>query len=164
MNIEEIKALYAKRDEAYSALLSINHEIDAEIESKVQNLADIAMPIQSGNKRFWSNRRLRDLVTFDSDNNEFIIVIESYAGEGNWFPDCDENGYEDLECARVPARWLEMTLDSISSEILKNKAKKEADEQIKKDAIAEEKNKKQEAYELAELARLSSKYKGKETS
>jgi hypothetical protein len=164
MNIEEIKVLYAKRDEAYSALLSINHEIDAEIESKVQNLADIAMPIQSGNKRFWSNRRLRDLVAFDSDNNEFIIVIESYAGEGNWFQDCNENEYEDLECARVPARWLEMDWNDIKAEVLTNKAAKEYAEQQKKDAIAAEKNKEQEAYELVELARLSSKYKGKEIS
>ena len=162
MNIEEIKALYAKRGEAFAALQSINHTIDIDIESEVQNLARKTVPIYAGDDHtYWYGSRLRDLVTFDSDNNEFIILIESYAGEGNW---CTEYNVEEdeYECARVPARWLEMDWNDIKAEVLTNKAAKEYAEQQKKDAIAAEKNKEQEAYELAELARLSSKYKCKE--
>ena len=163
MNIEEIKALYKKRDEAYSALETANAEIESAFGLGVRRVARKVMILRSGDKNFWHgyNNRLKDEMMFDPEKKVFTIIIESYAGEGNWCAEFDEDGDEERACVRVPVRWLEMNWDDVEAEILAVKAAKEALERKMRDARIEEKAKEQEAKELAELARLNAKYKEK---
>jgi len=162
MRLEEIKAIYAKRDEAAARLSHENWKVDSEIVGPVRSLAKKIRPI--GN-----SERLTQRVEFDQEKEVFTCWVESYCGEGHW--EIDWNGEEqeekddreDRESSRVliPARWLDQSLDSALTEHAAQQAEKKALRAAREAAQAEQEAKAQEAHERSLLEQLQAKYKEK---